>query len=121
MDVLSPAPRFARTLYANGVLFAMLGILLALVGLVVGLAGDFWWLLWAGLAVSAVGILLWLIGSVAIAPIFGVLFTMLGVVVGLVGLLIGMTSDFWWLLWIGIGLFLTGALTTFCVRFFVSA
>jgi len=95
----------------------MLGIPLALVGVVVGLAGDFWWLLWVGLAVSALGILLWLIGSAAITPIFAELFGMLGVAAALVGLLIGLTSDFWLLLWIGIGLFLTAWLAWLCAKF----
>ena len=102
-------------------LFAVVGFLLALIGVLVGVAVDFWWLLWAGLAVSALGISLWLVASSAVARIFGILFAWFGVAVAVIGLLAGLTGDFWLLLWIGIGLSVTGVLATFCGAFLASS
>ena len=115
MDVYMAAPPFARTLYANGILFAMLGIPVALAGAVTGLTVDFWWLFWIGLGIFGLGAFLWLVGSTAIAPIYGSLVMTLAIVLGLLGLVLALTSGFWWVLWLGIGMFVAKILATFCV------
>lgn len=101
-------------LYANGVLFAVIGILLALIGAAVGFAADFWWLLWVGLAMSGVGAFLWNVASTAVARIFGGLFVGPGLIVALIGLIRGLTADSWLLLWIGLGVALAGFAAAFC-------
>ncbi len=119
MNVQITAPRFAGSLYANGILFVMLGIPLVLAGVVVGFTVDFWWVLWVGLGVSGLGVFLWLVGSTAIAPVYGSLFWWSGILLGVVGLAVGLISGFWWLLWVGIVLFAAAQLAMLSVTFLV--
>ena len=52
-----------RTLWVFGILLAILGIAVALVGLLLALVASFWWALWIGLGMFALGLLTWFIGS----------------------------------------------------------
>jgi hypothetical protein len=120
MDVYMAAPPFARTLYANGILLAMLGIPLVLAGALAGFAVDFWWLFWIGLGIFGFGAFLWLVGSTAIAPVYGSLVMTLAIVLALIGLVLALTSGFWWVLWLGIGMLVAEVCATLCVAFLVT-
>jgi len=50
-------------LYGCGLILGTLGIVVTLIGLLLALVGDFWWALWIGLGVFALGLLTWFIGS----------------------------------------------------------
>jgi pilus assembly protein TadC len=53
-----------RNLFVYGLLLAIFGIAVALVGLLLALMAGFWWALWIGVGMFALGLLTWLIGSV---------------------------------------------------------
>lgn len=55
---------FYRALFVYGLVLAMFGIPIALAGLLLALLAGFWWALWVGLGVFALGLLTWFVGSV---------------------------------------------------------
>ena len=53
-----------RNLFVYGLLLAIFGIPVALGGLLLALMAGFWWALWIGLGVFALGLLTWFVGNV---------------------------------------------------------
>lgn len=53
-----------RALWVWGSLLAILGVAVAVIGLVLALVVGFWWALWIGIGLFALGLLTWFVGSV---------------------------------------------------------